>query len=218
MSGTKTKWVLGVAMTLALLLAPGVGVSTVFAGAPTRVSGGGEATAGSVTYTVIAPGPCGDAGVVHSGTGPGSGASLSSTGHRITFGFNATKSGSVVRGQMQLVDHDEGLVIHSDVASVTVPHLSCAAPILAPVLSTGGVAAKISGSVGGAVVTFNGVPLTPTSPLGWTLANSPAYDGGEGGGSTDTVCFELFDGAPGPTTKFRQWSAVLSAGNVQVVQ
>lgn len=172
---------------------------------PTRVSGGGQAIAGSVTYT-LAPGPCGAAGVVHSGIGPGSGALFSSTGHRITFGLSAIKdSAGNVRGRMQLVDHTIGLTIQSDVAVLTVNHPTCGAPVgLA-----GPTALMISSTAPGSGVIVNGV-FQP----GWRLVNSPAFDGGEGQGSADTVCFEVFNAA---NQKVRQWSAFLSSGNVQIV-
>lgn len=198
MSKTLMTWVLGVSATLALLLALGVGLSAVFAdGTETEVSGDGEATAGSVTYT-LAPGPCGDNGVVHSGTGPGSGALQSSTGNRFTFEFEASKENGVVEGKMKLIDHDLGLEIESDVTSLSVPHPTCGAPV-----GQAGLTASLSSSVGG--VTLNGA-----AQPGWRFANSPSFEGGAGVG---TVCFEVFNAE---NQKVRQWSAVLSAGEVEV--
>ncbi|MBI1967606.1 MAG: hypothetical protein HYS40_06425 [Gemmatimonadetes bacterium] len=159
---------------------------------PRRVSGGGEATAASqVTY------------VGHDDVNRNV-PSINTIGNRITFGFSATKDGNgAVHGQMQLVDHTLGLVIHSDVVSLLVPH-----PVHeAPVGSTGH-SASMSSSLQG--VMLNGQPAP-----GWRFANTPLFDGGEDQGSVDTICFELFNAAG---DRVRQWSATLSGGNVQVVQ
>lgn len=159
--------------------------------APSRVSGGGEATAAaSVTY------------VGHDGVNRNV-PSINAVGNRITFGFHATNANGQVRGQMQLVDHTLGLVIHSDVVSLSVPHSVHKAPV-----GSTGLSASMSSSTQG--VMLNGRPAP-----GWTFANSPSFDGGEDQGSVDTICFELFNAAG---VRVRQWSATLSAGNVEAVQ
>ena len=61
-------------------------------------------------------------------------------------------------------------------------------------------------SIGG--VKVNGEPMP-----GWRFVNSPTFDGGEGKGTQDTVCFELFNAAG---VKVLQWSAITGGGNVQV--
>jgi len=215
MSGTRRNLGVGLAGSLALLMVFALGLSTVFAQGPMRVSGGGEAVAGDVTYQVGA-GTCGSnvdppgIGNVNSGTGPGSVAEFDSTGNRITFDFNARVDGQGnVRGQMQMVDHTLGLVIHSDVATLEI-HPTCDPPA-----GLEGDLVRMRSSVEG--VRVNGVPQP-----GWRLDNSPAFDGGEPGAGIDTVCFELFrpgDPAIGEPAfvKVRQWSAFLSSGNVQIV-
>ena len=191
----------GIGLVLVVMLALGVGLSTVFAqGAPTRVSGGGQGIAGTVTYTLTAGGTLD----VTSGTGAGSGAAFDSTGNRITFGFNAKimKDGTV-RGQMQIVDETRGLTISSDVAVLIVPHPASPGPVGAT-----GTTFFMQSSTNRTIV--DGV-LKP----GWFVKNSPAFDGGEGAtADTDTVCFELFNA--GGIKQF-QWSVPLSSGNVQVV-
>ncbi|MCI0434350.1 MAG: hypothetical protein L0271_12040 [Gemmatimonadetes bacterium] len=158
----------------------------------TRVSGGGEVTAQAfVTY------------VGHDGVNRNV-PSINTTGNRVTFGFNASKDGSGhVKGQMQLRDHTLGLVIHSDVVGLSVPHPVHGTPVAAT-----GLGASMNSSSQG--VLLNGQPAP-----GWVFANSPLFDGGEDGGSIDTICFELFDAAG---VRVLQWSATLSAGNVQIVQ
>lgn len=77
---------------------------------PVRVSGGGEATAAAFVQYV------GHDNVLRNVP------SINTIGNRITFGFNAKKDArGYVEGQMQLVDHTEGLIIHSDVANLSVP-------------------------------------------------------------------------------------------------
>jgi len=185
----------------AVLLALGVGLNLAFAqGGPVRVSGGGEATAAAfVTY-------------VRTGLPNLNVPSINTVGNRITFGFNATKrANGDVAGQMQLVDHTEGLVIHSDVVNLTVPH-----PVLINPVGSTGVSARINagpGTPSDTGVVINGVPQP-----GWRLANSPLFDGGEGANGTgDTICFELFSAAAPGGPPVRQWSAFLSSGNVQIV-
>ena len=190
----------GIGLVLIVMLALGVGLSTVFAqGAPTRVSGGGEGIAGSVTYTGV--GGCSGL-TVTSGTGAGSFAAFDSTGNRITFGFNAKiKKDGTVQGKMEIIDHTRGLSISSDVAVLSVPHPVCGPPVGATGTST-----FMQSSPNQTIV--NGVLLP-----GWFVKNSPGFDGGEPG-STDTVCFELFNASG---VKQFQWSVPLSSGNVQVV-
>ncbi len=158
---------------------------------PTRVSGGGEATAAAfVTY------------VGHDGVNRNV-PSIDTIGNRITFGFNATKhDNGYIEGQMQLVDHTLGLVIHSDVVRLSVPH-----PVLNRPVGSTGLSASMSSSTSG--VTINGEPQP-----GWRFANSPLFDSGEGAeGTGDTICFELFNAAG---QRIRQWSAFISSGNVQI--
>jgi hypothetical protein len=177
----------------AVLLALGIGLSTVFAqGGPTRVSGGREATAAAFVEYI------GHDGVIAQVP------SINTIGNRITFGFNAKKyKDGTVGGQLQLVDHTEGLVIHSDVVTLLVPN-----PVFAGPVGSTGLTATMGGSIGG--VTVNGEPLP-----GWSFVNSPLFDGGEGAAGTgDTICFELIDPSG---VRVRQWSAFLSSGNVQVV-
>lgn len=159
---------------------------------PTRVGGGGDTTAAAFVQYV------GHDGVIRNVP------SINTIGNRITFGFNATESvNGYVEGQMQLVDHAEGLVIHSDVASLSVPHGVHNRPV-----GSTGVTFSMSSSVGGVMV--NG-----QLQAGWRFVNSPGFDGGEGSqGSGDTICFELFDAA---RNRIRQWSAFVASGNVQVV-
>lgn len=159
---------------------------------PVRVSGGGEATAAAFVQYV------GHDNVVRNVP------SINTIGNRITFGFNAKKDGhGYVEGQMQLVDHTEGSIIHSDVASLSVPHGTHNRPV-----GSAGITFSMSSSIGEVMV--NG-QLQP----GWRFVNSPGFDGGEGSNGTgDTVCFELFNAAG---VRIRQWSAFLTSGNVQVM-
>ena len=61
-----------------------------------------------------------------------------------------------------------------------------------------------------------------TFPAGSTIRNSPAFDGGTGGHSGDTVCFEIFlkETILGVErdVKVYQWSAYVSGGNVEVIR
>ena len=200
----KQRIIRGIGLVLVVMLALGVGLSTVFAqGAPTRVSGGGEAIAGTVTYPTTLPVPTFPFFPITSGTGAVGDAVNDSTGHRITFGFNAKKmkDGSV-QGQMEIIDHTRGLSVSSDVAVLVVP-----LPVLLAPLPFSGPTALMESSTNQTIV--DGV-LQP----GWKLRNVPLFDGGEGSGSADTVCFELFDASG---VKLYQWSAFLSSGNVQIV-
>lgn len=105
-------------------------------GKPVRAGGGGEATAAAFVQYV------GHDGVVRNVV------SINTIGHRITFGFNATKTpNGYVEGQMQLVDHTEGLIVHSDVASLTVPHGTHNRPA-----GSAGTSFSMSSSVGGVMV------------------------------------------------------------------
>jgi hypothetical protein len=138
-------------------------------------------------------------------------------GNRITFGFNATKDADgTVRGQTQLVDHDIGISIHSDVFSLSVPH-----GVHAVLNGAAGITASMRSTDGGVMV--NGQPMP-----GWRLVNSPLFDGGEGkSADPDTLCFELFrpklpgepqpPGDPPGLVRVLQWSAIVSAGNIQIV-
>jgi len=158
----------------------------------TRVSGGGEAVAVAfVEYE-------GHDGQIRQVI------SIGTIGNRITFGFNATMDvNGQVKGQRQLVDHNLGLIIHSDVIKLSVPH-----PVHNRPVGSTGLSASMSSSTEG--VTVNGEPR-----LGWRFANSPLFNGGEGfNGAGDTICFELFNAE---NVRVFQWSAFLSSGNVQVV-
>jgi len=182
----------GLAGTLALLMVLALGLTTVFAQGPMRVSGGGEAVAAEfVTYHMLAGGTVDVP-------------SIGTIGNRFTFGFNGTKdSNGNVQGQMQLVDHDLGLTIHSDVADIDT-HPNQGAPV-----GTGdppGVSFRMSSSTESVIVNGESRP-------GWQIRNSPTFDGGEPGADKDTVCFELFNAAG---DRILQWSAFLSSGNVQI--
>lgn len=131
--------------------------------------------------------------------------SINAVGNRITFGFSAKQStNGYVEGQMQLVDHDLGIVIHSDVTFLFVPH-----PVHSRPVGSTGVSFLMSSSVGGVMVNGEQRP-------GWRFANTPGFDGGEGRtkGTGDTICFELFN-AEGE--RVLRWSAFLTSGNVQVM-
>lgn len=124
MSRTRRQWLLGATMTAALVLALGVGWNMALAGeGEARVSGGGEATAEEFVEYVEHP---------HIG-GTRQVPSIGTVGNRFTFGFHAKKdSDGSVKGQMQLRDHATGMVIHSDVVTLSVPHSSDSHPVGAP--------------------------------------------------------------------------------------
>jgi len=166
-----------------------------------RVSGWGQAIAGSVTYERLA----GDPRTLTSDqtSEPGG---VDVTGSRITFGFDATNDsqGNVV-GYMELVDHDLGMVISSDVAIIKTH------PSLGPPVDSSGTSWRIQSSVGGVVV--NGEPRPD-----WRFDNSPVSDGDQPGGLGDTICFEIHQpiGPNGEMVKTHQWVAFLSNGNVLI--
>jgi hypothetical protein len=126
--------------------------------------------------------------------------SFNTIGNRISFSFHARKAedGTIV-GEMQLVDHTLGLVVHSDVAELDVHRMHNR-----PVGAAGFTAARMRGSTENVVV--NGEPRP-----GWRLVNSPVFDGGDVTG--DTIRFELFNAED---VLLFQWSAFLSNGNVQI--
>lgn len=177
-------------------------------GGTIRVTGGGEATAApSVTFI-------GDDGVLRDiRSFCRSGAPISCppgglVNDRFTFGFTAIQhKDGTVSGQLQMVDHTLGMVLHSDVA-VLVDH-----PVNnRPVGSEPGRphAKRLQSSVGG--VLLNGEPLA-----GWRLDNSPVHDGLlEAGGTADVVCFELWD-LNGPTPSLvMEWIGFVSKGEVRI--
>jgi hypothetical protein len=155
---------------------------------PTEVAGFGAATAAPFISYV------GHDGVVRQVY------SFNTIGDRITFSFNARKAkNGKIEGEMQLVDHTLGIVVHSDVAEFGVHRMHNR-----PVGSTGPSAARMRSSTESVVV--DGEPRP-----GWRFVNSPVFDGGNETG--DTVRFELFNAED---VLLFQWSAFLSAGNVQI--
>jgi len=128
--------------------------------------------------------------------------SFDAIGNRITFSFNALKAeDGQVEGEMQLVDHTLGIVVHSNVAELDVHRMHNR-----PVGSTGSTAARMRSSTESVVV--DGEPRP-----GWRFVNSPLFDGGNQ--TADTVRFELFNEHD---VLLHQWSAFLSSGNVQIIQ
>jgi hypothetical protein len=126
--------------------------------------------------------------------------SFNTIGNRISFSFNARKAeDGKVEGEMQLVDHTLGLVVHSEVAELDVHRMHNR-----PVGSTGSTAARMRGSTESVVVDGEARP-------GWRFVNSPVFDGGNETG--DTIRFELFNAED---VLLFQWSAFLSTGNVQI--
>ena len=154
-----------------------------------EASGSGQGTAGQfVTYLGID-------GVLRDV------ASIGTVGNDFSFGFTATRDGrGNVQGQMQLTDHVTGMSINSDVK----------------ILEVHGTHGPPNGEKGKSfrmVSSAGGVEVDGDVPAGWKFVNSPTFDGGPHG--ADTVCFELFN-ADG--VKILQWSAFVSAGNVQFRQ
>ncbi|HET8563922.1 MAG TPA: hypothetical protein VFM35_08640 [Candidatus Binatia bacterium] len=126
--------------------------------------------------------------------------SVNTIGNLISFSFNARKAeDGTVEGEMQLVDHTLGLVVHSDVAEFDVNRMHNR-----PVGSTGSPAARMRSSTESVVV--DGEPRP-----GWRFVNSPVFDGGNR--TADTIRFELFSAE---NVLLFQWSAFLSSGNVKI--
>ncbi len=131
--------------------------------------------------------------------------SIGVVGDRFTFGFTASKDpNGTVRGQLQLVDHTLGMVIHGDVVTL-VDHPIHERPVGSSPGRPNG--KRLRGSTGGVVM--NGQPLA-----GWRLDNSPVYDGGsQASGTGDVVCFELFN-ASGVLVK--EWIGFVTSGEVRI--
>ena len=200
MSRTRTKWVVGLAVTLALLVALGFSFSTTSAVEdPTVIKayGSGEAVAAPwVTYD----NPAGGTGNVGSDLTAKGGKDV--TGNHFTFAFNAIKNkDGTVEGLLRWEDTDLGAVIEAEVVSIA-PHPSRGAP-------TGykGTSYRIVGRTT-MPITIEGT----TFSAGSKIQNSPTFDGGNLGQSASTVCFELFDG----DNKIYQWSAYVTGGIVRI--
>ena len=192
---------LAVTLALAFTLALGFGWRSASAGDPIRIHGFGEATAAPfVTYNELA----GSTKDVESFGRTSLGAAGDTVGNRITFTFGAASDAEGwVHGQMSVIDHTLNLWITSDVA-VLVSHPEHGAPVGFEGDEVGSF--KMASSTTSVVV--NGEPRP-----GWTLVNSPVFDGHLG--PDNTVCFELInpDGK-----KVYQWSANISAGHVKARQ
>ena len=184
----KSKWMVGAGSVIAISvwLMLGAGPGH-HGGGRLRASGAGQGTAAQyVTYVGV------DGALRNVG-------SIDTIGHRFSFGFTAERNGDgVVEGQMQLTDHDMGMSINSDVALLEV-HTTHAAPH-----GERGFSLKMVSSTDSVVI--DGEPQPD-----WKLVNSPTFDGGPH--AADTVCFELFNA---DDIKILQWSAFVSAGNVQI--
>ena len=134
------------------------------------------------------------------------------TGNHFTFAFNVVKDAEGnVEGKLTWRDTDLDVVIEGESVSVE-PHPSRGAPT-----GFSGIPYKIVG------VTTEEVTIGETTfPVGSTIRNSPVFDGGTGGHSGDTVCFEIFlkETIQGVErdVKVYQWSAYVSGGNVEVVR
>ncbi len=151
-----------------------------------RASGSGQGTAGQfVTYLGVD-------GVLRNV------ASIGTVGNEFSFGFTAKRDRrGRVEGQMQLTDRVTGMSINSDVEILEVHGTH------GPPHGEKGRSFRMASSLGG-------VEVDGDVPSGWKFVNSPTFDGGPHG--ADTVCFELFN-AEG--VKILQWSAFVSAGNVE---
>ena len=171
----------------------------------------GTATLFALTFT---PALAGDGRLFASGAGQGTSAdfvtylgtdgdlrnvgSINTTDNQFSFGFTATKHPQRgVEGQMQLTDHATGMSINSDV-EILETH-----DVHGPPVGELGPSVRMKSSTDS--VEVNGVLMD-----GWEFVNSPSFDGGPH--AADTVCFELFN-ADG--VKILQWSAYVSAGNVE---
>ena len=200
MSRNRTKWGVGLAATLALLVALGFSFSTTAAVAdPTEIKayGSGEAVAAPwVTYDKLAGGT-GNVGSDLTASG-----GKDTTGNHFTFAFNAIQNkDGTVEGSLRWEDTDLGVVIEAEVVSIA-PHPSRGAP-------TGykGTSYRIVGKTT-VPVTIEGT----TFSVGSKIQNSPTFDGGNLSQSSSTVCFELFDGE----NKIYQWSAYVTGGVVRI--
>jgi hypothetical protein len=183
------KRIFGVCYIVAAMVALHVQMRTALAQqSPTAAAGFGTATAAPFISYV------GHDGVVRQVL------SFNTIGNHISFSFNARQAeGGKVEGEMQLVDHTLGLVVHGDVAEFDVHRMHNR-----PVGSMGSSAARMRGSTESVMV--DGEPRS-----GWRFVNSPVFDGGNETG--DTVRFELFNAED---VLLFQWSAFLSSGNVQI--
>ena len=204
------KWILGLGASLAILLIVGVGLGVASAqeeGDQIQIYGSGEATAAPwVTYDNLA----GGTKDVESDLTPKGGEDT--TGNHITFAFNVVKDAEGnVEGKMVWRDTDLNVVVEGKPVSVE-PHPARGAPT-----GFSGIPYKIVG------VTTKEVTIGKTTfPVGSTIRNSPVFDGGTGGHSGDTVCFEIFlkETIVGveKDVKVYQWSAYVSGGNVEVIR
>ena len=204
MSRTRTKWGVGLAAALALLVALGFSLSTTAAVEdPTeiRAYGSGEAVAAPwVTYDNLA------GGTTNVGSDRTASGGKDATGNHFTFAFNAIKNkDGTVEGLLKWEDTDLGAVIEAEVVSID-PHPKRGAP-------TGyqGTSYRIVGKTS-KPVTIEGT----TFSAGSLVNNSPAFDGGSLNQSASTVCFEIFDGETAEDTKIYQWSAFVTGGIVRI--
>jgi hypothetical protein len=204
------KWILGLGASLAILLVVGVGLGAVSAqegGDQIQIYGSGEATAAPwVTYDTLA------GGVKDVGSNLTKKGGEDTTGNRFTFAFNVVKDAEgKVEGKIIWRDLDLDVVVEGKPVSVK-PHPSRAAPT-----GFSGIIYQIIG------VTTKEVTIGKTTfPVGSTIRNSPVFDGGTGGHSGNTVCFEIFlkETIVGveKDVKVYQWSAYVSGGNVEVIR
>ncbi len=204
------KWILGLGASLAILLIVGVGLGVVSAqeeGDQIQIYGSGEATAAPwVTYDNLA----GGVKIVESDLTPKGGEDT--TGNHFTFAFNVVKDADGnVEGKLTGRDTALNVVVEGEPVSAE-PH-----PLRGAPTGFSGIPYKIVG------VTTKEVTIGKTTfPVGSTIRNSPAFDGGTGGHSGDTVCFEIFlkETILGVERdiKIYQWSAYVSGGNVEVVR
>ncbi len=204
------KWILGLGASLAILLIVGVGLGVASAqeeGDQIQIYGSGEATAAPwVTYDNLS------GGIRDVGSNLTSRGGEDTTGNHFTFAFNVVKDAEGnVEGKLTWRDTDLNVVVEGEPVSVE-PHPGRGAPT-----GFSGIPYQIIG------VTTKEVTIGKTTfPVGSTIRNSPVFDGGTGGHSGDTVCFEIFlkETIVGveKDVKVYQWSAYVSGGNVEVIR
>ena len=184
-------WLLGAKQLIAVSVGLVLWVSTSQAdddSSPRRIlaSGAGQGTAAQFITYVGLDGELRNVG------------SIGTIGNPFSFGFTATrdKHGNI-EGQMEFTDNVLGMSINSDVEVLEV-HTTHASPH-----GDKGLSFKMTSSTESVVINGEEKP-------NWKFVNSPTFDGGPH--AADTVCFEIFN-AEG--VKILQWSAFVSAGNVE---